>query len=185
MLKIQHKNQPLDEIAQNRSGPRAAVQFKTTDLLMLFGSVAIIATLSGVIMARGLQDQRPDLARSSAEAFALQLAQNFASHQVGQVGAAKLNSRRPASVEAKSVWPDLPLDGQLGKDPWGQPFHYHVQEAPISNLRRVYVWSSGPNRQLESVVFLPDSMESDGSRVVFKGDDVGYVHEEILDRTIR
>ena len=144
--------------------------FSTMDLLLLVGLVGGVGSVVGVVLAQALQDDRPIRAQSAAENLALQIeAHQLATEKGPQEG------RGPASVREKA--PLLLTDGQMGKDPWGRPFHYAVrkhldQDGKPTGTSTVYVWSDGANGKSETNV--PETFEK---RFAIDGDDVGRTRE--------
>lgn len=186
--------------------------FKTSDIFVMAGLVGLVATLSGVVLARSLDDERPMRTQASAEALSLQLAARLPAElsqpsdtsistnqesQASDTGApAAFGSRGPASISETPV----ATIGDISRDPWGHPFHYHVS-VQANGRRRVIVWSDGPNHASDSDESIrlaesanlsstahsaanpaanPVSTGRNGAGRVsfFRGDDIGFVHEE-------
>lgn len=139
--------------------------FGTLDLIMLVVLCGTVSSVVGASVAGLLHDDRPSRARASAESLAYQIHQQHDS----ALPAPSAGGRAPASVE------DVPplTDGQIGKDPWGQPFNYTVLGNPTAPNSTVVVWSSGPNGKLESKI---DEIGRSGSGTThFRGDDIGFI----------
>ncbi len=170
-------------------------EFKTVDLITMFGLVGVVATLSGVVLARSLEDDRPTRTRITAEALTLQLVSQLRSTVASASFPAAVGGSAPAVVltgagrgpASVSEMPQL-ADGELSRDPWGHAFHYHLG-VTASGHRRVIVWSDGPNHasdSSESVRILElaknPSKSSTGRETgrtsFFRGDDIGFVHED-------
>ena len=129
--------------------------FSTMDLFVLVGLVGGIGSVFGVVLAQAFQDTRPARAQVTAENLARQI-------EARQVLNEKQshNSRTPASVNEKGgVVPPSLTDGRLGRDPWGNAFHYAVRNS------KVFVWSDGPNGRVESKL---------AESLILGGDDVGH-----------
>lgn len=151
-------------------------QLSTIDLLVLFLLFGTVTSAFGAILAESFQDNRLSRARSTAEALALQiLVQNRVNRAIGM----GMGERGPASVGEVEEVPNLLISGEIGRDPWGRPFHYRVQ--PIGthgHKRRVFVWSDGPNKRSDSDAVL--SLATDSllpSPLNYLGDDVGSIQE--------
>ena len=129
--------------------------FSTMDLLLLVGLVGGIGSVFGVVLAQAFQDTRPARARMTAENLARQIEARHLTNEKQSH-----NSRSPASVNEKGgVIPPSLTDGRLGRDPWGNAFHYAVRNS------KVFVWSDGPNGKVESKL---------ADHLVLGGDDVGH-----------
>lgn len=150
--------------------------FGTLDLIGLIALVGTVCSIVGIILAQAMKDDRPQRARAMAEALAKQIsaeqnkafqfAQVVDSAQKGTAGGSS-SGRGPASVE-----PAVPAltSGSLGRDPWGQPFHYSVRKLESNNGRqvaRVFVWSDGPDGK----------SQTDLANLKVGGDDLGYLEE--------
>ncbi len=64
------------------------------------------------------------------------------------------------------------LEGPVGLDPWGHPFHFLVKKDSVNkNTGVVVIWSTGPNNKLEtSKDIITKNHKS------FKGDDFGKAY---------
>jgi hypothetical protein len=135
-------------------------------LVVLCGTVSSVV---GAAVAGLLHDTRPSRARGAAEAFALQLRQQFEKQSEPQNSA---NTRAPASVESPEEMPPL-TGGQIGRDPWGRPYQYSVLSSHTDQRPVVLVWSTGPNGQPETDT--SSLTQDDVSEFRFHGDDLGYL----------
>lgn len=139
--------------------------FRTLDLIGLLFVFGIVTSALGALMADAFKDNRPDRSRAMVEALALQLMTQSenSSHQANDP------SRLPASVEKVSLWNRM---GDMGRDPWGRPYHFLVQSG--SSRLRVFVWSSGPNGKSESREAIEAVRDlEDHKPFRFLGDDIG------------
>lgn len=136
----------------------------------VFKSLGVISTLfllalCGFIMApvwTGTPSENHEKAMRRAESLAYQVM------EISKV--AQIESRGPASSSN---------DGQIGMDPWGQPYRYRVlnrtaKKANDKNAYNVVVWSAGPNKVAETQEQNLDS-DRDDFKAQFDGDDVGVV----------
>ena len=182
--------------------------FKTSDIFVMAGLVGLVATLSGVVLARSLDDERPMRTQASAEALALQLVarlpaelsqaavttNSVSEESHASDGRARLAfvNRGPASVSETPI----STTGEISRDPWGRPFHY-ILSVQANGHRRVIVWSDGPNHASDSdesihlaesatfgstthpaAIAVSTGRGSAGRASYFRGDDIGFVHEE-------
>ena len=76
-----------------------------------------------------------------------------------------LDGRSPASVDQVAL-----SEGNMGLDPWGQPYRFQVVNH--GSEHRVVVCSLGPDHQLQTNLSSLDSSR-DTSSLKIKGDDVG------------
>lgn len=96
-------------------------------------------------------------AQAKAEVLAYQVAQLYrenvqsSSTQVGLHSAGPAQFRHPASIQGSSSG----SSGVMGRDPWGRPYRYSVQEDPDSKLQ-VEMASAGPDG-----VFSDDAQSDD------------------------
>lgn len=146
---------------------QANQRFGTLDLIMLVVLCGTVSSVVGASIAGFTKDTRPSRARSTAETYALQLR---AQHEtaVAALPAPEAGTRGPASVEVPPL-----TDGQIGRDPWGRPYHYSVLGSPTDPRPVIAVWSEGPNMKLDSDIAEFD--EANPAKFHFKGDDVGFL----------
>ena len=151
-------------------------QLKGFDLLSMLLLVGTVVTISGGIISRELEDVNQSMGLNEAQNLAFQLAH-------GGFQAHVSNSRGPASIGENSAShkPSLGIfqrAGVIGKDPWGQTYHYKLLKSPGEiGSSYVVVWSSGPNKEKET---FGENLELDLGETVadiqFRGDDFGYIH---------
>ena len=149
--------------------------FRTLDLIGLFVLVGLVCSISGVILAQAMQDDKPHRAQTMAEALAKQIRGEQQNKSLQQ----NSGQRGPASV---SSVPAL-TSGTMSKDPWGQPYHYLVRKVDTHNGRgvvRIFVWSDGPDGKAETD---PTGLEGSslGAKLKLRGDDLGFVEEYAAD----
>lgn len=154
-------------------------RFGTTDLAIVMGLWSAMAVVLGGVLSELTGDTETPRARSQAEAYALQLQQNVdLQRQAQSERSMTVNAdRAPASLGS----PISDQEGQLGKDPWGQPYRYRVA------ANGVFVWSSGPNGESESdgeIDRLNSKQTASRNTVAFhfQGDDIGFVKAAHKDR---
>lgn len=146
---------------------QANQRFGTLDLIMLVVLCGTVSSVVGATIAGFTKDNRPSTARQTAETWALDIRQRHEAAVTASIGRSE-GDRGPASVEVPPM-----TDGQIGRDPWGRPYHYSVL-GNISDPRPVIaVWSDGPNGKLESDISEFD--EASPTKFHFKGDDVGFL----------
>lgn len=73
------------------------------------------------------------------------------------------------------------LEGPLGIDPWGYPFHYFVEKQPNTLTGKMVVWSGGPNNKFETIADEIKNSLKQGKNIRFVGDDFGKVIKFKLD----
>lgn len=90
----------------------------------------------------------------------------------GKAAEALGSGRMPASVEPGSV--EMRTSGTMGLDPWGQPYRYRFMGNDAKSAAKVVIWSSGPNKIIES-----HNLENEESLILeqpeYQGDDLGVV----------
>jgi hypothetical protein len=89
---------------------------------------------------------------------------------------AGLSSRSLASVQNGSETVSEKLDGKVGLDPWGYPFHYFIKKDALNpNKGKLILWSKGEDHKLDTS--LENIMDD---HTIFKGDDFGKTVEYSL-----
>lgn len=90
-----------------------------------------------------------------------------------------ISSRNVASISATSNAPKfqtrLNSEGRIGKDPWGQPFHYKIVSDPKGEARYIVVFSYGPNNTKETELDTTQILLGVVNKNFFHGDDLGHV----------
>ncbi len=148
-------------------------------LLVLCG---FVSTVIGVMISGFLQDPKPERARLGAKSIAQQLRERhetaFHSNTENKSPEAALGGGRalasidgPAKRSEESATAVLLSEGELGRDPWGRPYHYSVRPQPNSERRIILVWSDGPDGKPDTD---PQQIADGSGAAHFKGDDVGY-----------
>jgi hypothetical protein len=97
----------------------------------------------------------------------------------------KQNSRNVASVEKTFTKPDPESlkshlkngewEGDIGRDPWGHPYHFSFLRNSKGQATHVAVWSDGPNQKNETQVKAEMGNNPNPKMLEFKGDDLGSV----------
>ncbi len=119
---------------------------RSRSLFTLFAlAVGLMWLLKPLVSSRNASDLQQTHLRAQGLAYQLFEIRDLAAGQ-----------RQPASSE---------LEGQIGKDLWGQQFAYY-----FSNQGQVLLVSKGPNQRFDTVV---DDQFVRNKSEVFKGDDVG------------
>ncbi|MBO9665674.1 MAG: hypothetical protein J7501_02540 [Bdellovibrio sp.] len=150
-------------------------EFKSSGVLTLLGLVGFSATIIASPWNRSPQDTDTQAALQKAEVVGYQVVQIYreAAKASASPQAAK-GSRVPASVSPSDVSESLRATGTMGSDPWGQPYHYRVLSAEHSKNIRLLVWSTGPNRKIETA-----DLDNEDKKVTgqpsFGGDDIGVI----------
>ncbi|MCM2280439.1 MAG: hypothetical protein NDI61_01175 [Bdellovibrionaceae bacterium] len=161
--------------------------FGTFDLIGVLALGGAVLAICSTIVFEILQDDSHARARFGAEALAHQLmaggfgpeetSLDFDSYQAE--AAERRGARGPASVlgSAGASAALTLVEGIMGKDPWGRPFHYKVLRAHGGLPVRILVWSDGPNAASESeLADFEVAQLSPSEQVQFQGDDVGYLY---------
>lgn len=151
-------------------------EFKTSGVLLLLGLVVLSAAMIAVPWNRRTQDSRVKAARQKAEVVGYQVVQIYReSIEVSVSGDTKPLGRGLASVqESNSFLQNLKNEGTMGIDPWGEPYHYRLLSSDKTGFMRVLVWSSGPNKKMETIESVSEDMVQIG-QPVYSGDDIGVV----------
>lgn len=131
---------------------------RSTGILTVIGLLVVCAMAASPLWS-GQSTEEKEILMRHAESLAYQIIEIQRAKVV-----AKTEGRAPASASDSED-----LQGQIGMDPWGHPFHFKIVEQ--KNSRRVFVWSLGPNAKVETRVSSLDS-----SRDVF---DVGPVDKNL------
>lgn len=145
-------------------------ELKSSSMLAMFCLVGLSIAIIATPWNRSMSESGSEKALQRAEIVGYQLVQLYreASKNPEDVSSA---GRAPAS--AVSELPDLRTIGSMGQDPWGQAYHYRILAADKNKLR-VLVWSSGPDRAVQSSEFDNEDVKLPG-QPIFSGDDVGVV----------
>lgn len=153
-------------------------EFKSTGVLALLGLVGFSAAIIATPWNRQMQDSRGETARQNAEVVGYQVVQIYREASKNTVSEDTSGGRLPASVsEEKAVLSaeNLRSTGTMGTDPWGQPYRYRIiPETVASGKIRILVWSSGPNKKIETAA-LDDEAKPLDNQPLYQGDDLGVL----------
>ena len=152
-------------------------EFKSSGVLTLLGLVGFSATIIAAPWNRQAQDSQVDIALQKAEVVGYQVVQIYReATKTKESSIVKNGGRMPASVASTSPEDNLRSLGTMGTDPWGQAYHYRILPSLADQPKkiRILVWSSGPNKKVET----PDLENEDkkiSAQPLYQGDDVGVV----------
>lgn len=144
-------------------------QFRTVDFLAFVVLIATVGSSIGAVIAETFQDDSLPRAKAMAESFARQLEYQ----RLAAISTQMRSAREPAS-EIPQI--HMLTDGEIGRDPWGNPYHYRVLEPNGDEAHKIFVWSSGPNGRSESNDKIVKGFGGE-SQSPFGGDDLGYIRE--------
>jgi hypothetical protein len=161
--------------------------FTTFDFFTLVLSLVVIVAISAPIINKNFQ---PDNSVERAKVSLNEIGHVILSPQTLMVLAQnyKANGGRAiASVDDKSTTPAIDLasiqkhlksgewEGDVGKDPWGRPYHFSFIRNAAGMRTHVAVWSDGPNQINDSDVKSKLTSVEHPEALKFHGDDVGTV----------
>ncbi|WII70778.1 hypothetical protein QJS83_09930 [Bdellovibrio sp. 22V] len=149
-------------------------EFKSTSVLALLGLVGFSAAIIATPWNRQMADSKVETARQKAEVVGYQVVQIYREASKPQSPAEKAGKRVPASVSESSVAENLRSTGTMGTDPWGQPYRYRILSASPAGKMRILVWSTGPNKKVETAD-LDNEDKSLTEQPVYSGDDLGVL----------
>lgn len=151
-------------------------EFRSSSMLALLGLVVLSAVMIAVPWNRQTHDSRVQTARQKAEVVGYQVVQIYReSIKVSVSTDTKPQGRGLASVQESNGFPqNLRNVGTMGVDPWGEPYHYRLLSSDKAGFIRVLVWSSGPNKKLETNESIKEDVAQMG-QPVYAGDDIGVV----------
>ena len=151
--------------------------FTTFDTVMVLALGFTALGISASIMSESLRDDRMDRARFGAETLAHQIASGGLALGEPDAKNESPTQRGPAPVSQSE--PGLGLyDGTLGKDPWGQPYHYKLIRGSDGRAARIFVWSDGADQKANTRLEDNDiALSGPIEKVEFSGDDVGFVYD--------
>jgi hypothetical protein len=149
--------------------------FTSFDTLMVLALGLTAVGISSSIIMDSLRDDRSERAQFGAEALAHQIASGGMAEMKNDAQVETSTNRGPASVPSSSL--NL-YEGELGKDPWGQPFHYKVVRSQDGRASRILVWSNGADQKTENNFSDSDiALNLSSGDIHFKGDDVGFIYD--------
>lgn len=152
-------------------------EFRSSAVLSLLGLVALSAILIAAPWNRQMKDTGVQIALQKAEIVGYQVVQIYREAikvSLSSNKAAESSGRQPASIPTEGLHKNLRSVGTLGVDPWGQPYHYRILPSERAGFVRILVWSSGPNRKIESPELGIEDVAMIG-HPTYAGDDIGVV----------
>lgn len=153
----------------------------TTDLIVTVGLASAALVSVALLASDSLADQRALWARTTAENLAREMVLRKASLKAGPSSKLPTLTSAAGRSPASQFSDSLNEEGQLGRDPWGRPYQYFIQMNADSRVRRILVWSRGPDGRDDSRLGLKNRETE--FRPDFAGDDVGFAisASDILD----
>jgi hypothetical protein len=118
--------------------------FSTFDFLTMSVSLAAIFAVVLPIIKKNLEIGNIDKAQREARNLAFELIHNDKYQQL-RVGSYHVQeqSREIASTPENTQW-----EGESGKDPWGNPYHFRFLRNEKGMPVQIVVWSRGPEKAL-------------------------------------
>jgi hypothetical protein len=152
-------------------------ELKTLDMMILFFLLVALLGFAAHVVIRGQQDSLALKAKRSAENISAQLlSMRLKNLQSETVESYRDLASQGVPPNAKKTKAELGSQGIIGKDPWGQPFHYRFVANEKGSREVLMVWSAGPDgelaKQYQNLGFQQLS-KLDGHFV--ESDDVGVV----------
>lgn len=145
-------------------------QFKTLDVISVFALLGVVLAVVGHVFWSNMGDKKHAFAKKDMESLSGQLLAGG----LNSLPSAK-NERSIASVPSLQI-EKMGSEGKIGKDPWGEAFHYKVLHSKQKSY--VVVISGGPDRQMQTdytTIDIGPSGHVLGAK--FLSDDVGYVRK--------
>ncbi len=144
-----------------------------SDVLYMFFSIALLFTFMASAVSDTFNSNQVDQARIDVENLVLQIQSS---------GLKKFLPNKPSDRSLASVSETTKVEysskigdeGQLGKDPWGQPYIYKLVKDESGNVAKLLVISSGPDLKLSTPIDPRDIKTAADIR--FIGDDIGKLH---------
>lgn len=158
-------------------------EFRTRDAISVIGSIVLVISLVGSILANENAPLLSERVQKQAQAIAQQLAAKGIASKPN-----KSPLRRTASISAKAGQQKSTVstrlvfgsEGRISEDPWGNPYSFRFFQADSGEVVAVLVWSEGANRfkdtpeeSLEGIVQAAEKSLRAGD--VLRGDDLGFL----------
>jgi len=170
-------------------------RFTSFDFFTMAASLTVIVVVSLPIIKRNFQSDeslatvKRDLgvigqSVRSPQALSV-LAMNAAARSAGDRNIASVG-KTTTNPSGNLSLPDLDLgavrehlkkgewEGEIGKDPWGSPYHFSFVHNQSGAPHAVAVWSDGPNKTNDTP-HGPEDVVDDPAKLKFKGDDIGAI----------
>lgn len=149
-------------------------EFRSSGLLSLLGLIVLSMTIIATPWNRHIEDSKTQIALQKAEVVGYQVVQVYREAIKVSLSTNKDTSRQPASIHDPEVIQNLRNTGTVGVDPWGQPYRYRILPPKNSDTVKILVWSTGPNKKVESVE-LDDEQKNMVGHPNYSGDDLGVL----------
>lgn len=141
--------------------------FTSLDTILCLSAILALAVLIVPIFAKHSSSQAQASVIAKAQKLSYEILKEV---QLAQQAANNIGKRQIASSEDKSI----SMEGIIGTDPWGNPFHYRVLKNLYGQPTHLVVWSRGSNSRQDTSEY---EFESQKGEVHFSGDDLGYILE--------
>ncbi|MCH2534186.1 MAG: type II secretion system protein GspG [Bdellovibrionales bacterium] len=146
---------------------------KGSDVLYMFFSIALLFTFMASAVSDTFNSNQVDQARIDVENLVLQIQSSglkkFLPNKTSDRSLASVSEKTKIEYSSK-----IGDEGQLGKDPWGQPYFYKLVKDDSGHVSKLLVISSGPDLKLSTSIDFRDIQKAAEMR--FIGDDIGKLH---------
>lgn len=146
-------------------------EVKTIDLVLSLIMVTIMIAVVGTILNEKLKNPIVTAAQEKAEKISNQML----SGGLTQLG--DTVQRDPSSVYSfqTNVIETIGEEGQIAKDPWGNPYQFKFIRGKNKEFKYLVVWSLGPNQKADTQPNQIVSTARFRGAGSFSGDDVGFL----------
>jgi hypothetical protein len=148
-------------------------EFRSSGVLTITGLIGLALAIIATPWNRQMEDTSSKDALHKAEIVGYQVVQIYRDASANSSKNAEQN-RLPASISSDGLSDSIRTTGTMGLDPWGSAYHYRILSADDRGSVRILVWSSGPNKIMESTA-LDNESTLIQTQPSYSGDDVGVL----------
>ncbi|MBC85845.1 MAG: hypothetical protein CL677_01600 [Bdellovibrionaceae bacterium] len=160
------------------SKPKKNQVFRSGDAISVLGVLCVVCYIFVYVLANNTGDRDLESAKIDMESLSAQLMaagmKSLPGQGISRGLASVENSGNP--IQWVQDWNQVGSEGKIGKDPWGEPFHYLVVKESANKAKYIVIISGGPNKLMETPVEqLVGSKSSAKLSLDYVGDDFGLV----------
>ncbi|MEZ4870785.1 MAG: type II secretion system protein GspG [Bdellovibrionales bacterium] len=149
-----------------------------SEAFSILGVLCLVSYVFVYILASNGGNKKLETAKIEMESLSAQIMAAGMKSLPGQGLARGLASVPSEESPVKWVqdWSQVGSEGKIGRDPWGQPFHYLVIKENAQKAKYIVIISGGPNKQLETPVEKASLVSGKSNLMLsYVGDDFGLV----------
>lgn len=151
--------------------------FKSLDAFSVLGVASLVAYILVYIIGNNSGDQSRRDAELEMETLTSQiLALGMKNLPSPTRGIASVEGNKEVALQWNYDWEKVGNEGKIGKDTWGQPYHYRVFKDTSNRVSHILMISGGPDGKIDTALESLDSIKvGENLNIPYQNDDFGFI----------